>query len=136
MNRSRTPSPTRIYSRARIRSEERSPPGKRSRSRTPEPKGRTTFTIIYPDTQFEEEEEYLHQADPGDYLEYNGPAQEDSWRKICKIEDGTKKWVLTTSQEAFGKKRRKRRPTKRRLSKRTRPTKRRPTKRRRHTKKR
>ena len=103
--RSRTPSP-RTDSRTRRRSRSRSPPGRRSRSRTPETKRHTTFTIYESDqdTQDKEEEEYLEEAAQGDYLVFFGNAQGNTWKKICIIEHGIKKWVLLNNN-AFGIKR-------------------------------
>ena len=92
--RSRTPSPRRTRRRSRSRSRSRSPPGRRSRSRTPEGKRREIFSIFEsdPQTEAEQQAEYLEEAKPGDLLVFSGNNQENTWRKICKMENGEKVW--------------------------------------------
>ena len=122
--RSRTPSPgrTRRHSRSRSRSRSRSPPGRRSRSRTPEGKRREIFNIYESDpvTEAEEEAEYLREASPGDLLLFRVNNQENTWRKICKIENGSKVWKLLpkNDNEYYGGK--KKRKTMKKKRKRTR----------------
>jgi hypothetical protein len=123
--RTRTPSPTRrrrTRSRSRSTSRSRSPPGSRSRSRTPEGKRRTIFSIFEsdPQTEAQEEAEYLEKAKPGDLLIFSGNNQMNTWRKICKKENGVKKWerLPDDDEDYYGGKRR--RKTMRKKRKRTR----------------
>jgi hypothetical protein len=115
----RTPSPI-SRSRTRSYSRSRSLPRERERSRTPEVKRRRIFYLFESDfeTQHEYEEEYLEEAKPGDLLVFSGNNQENTWKKICRIENGIKKWKILPNNNAFGKKRKstrkRRRPTKRR----------------------
>ena len=101
---------------------------KRKRPTTPEGKSRNTFYIWESDidTQFAEEERYLEKADTGDILVFTGNNQWNTWRKVCRMVDGEKKWVsLPNNNDAYGKKRRR---TKKRIARKRRRTKRRPTK--------
>ena len=125
--RSRSPSPTRrrrrrSRSRSTSRSRSRSPPGRTSRSRTPEGKRRMIFGIFEtdPQTQFQEETDYLEEAKPGDLLVFSGPAYGHSWRKICKMENGQKVWerLPDDDEDYYGGKRK--RKTMRKKRKRTR----------------
>lgn len=103
--RSRTPSPTRHRRPSRTRTRSKSPPGRRSKSRTPEGKRREIFFINdYDDHNIEAE--YLRQANEGDLLVYASQAQWGSWRKICRKENGIKKWVYL-GEIGFGRKKRK-----------------------------
>lgn len=108
---SRTPSPRTTKRRFRSRSRSRSPPGRRSRSRTPEGKRRKTFSIFEsdPDTEAEEEAEYLEEANPGDFLVFIGNNQMNTWKKICKMENGEKKWeyVIEDDEDYYGGKKKK-----------------------------
>jgi len=120
---SRTPSPI-SRSRTRSYSRSRSFPRERERSRTPEVKRRRIFYLFESDfeSQDEYEEEYLEEAKPGDLLVFSGNNQENTWKKICRIENGIKKWKILPNNNAFGKKRKstrkRRRPRKRRQTKR------------------
>ena len=129
--RTRTPSPTRrrrrrsrsrSSSRSRSTSRSRSPPGSRSRSRTPEGKRRKIFSIFESDHQTEAEEEagYLEEAKPGDLLVFSGNNQMNTWKKICKMENGEKKWerLPDADEDYYGGKRK--RKTIRKKRKRTR----------------
>ena len=129
--RSRTPSPgrTRRHYRSRSPSRSRSPPGRRARSRTPEGKRRQIFNIFESDhlTEAQEEADYLGEASPGDLLIFSGNNQgqnmENTWRKICKIENGSKVWKLLPKNDNEyygGKKKRKTMKKKRKKRKRTR----------------
>lgn len=109
--RSRTPSPRRTRRQSRSRSKSRSPPGRRSRSRTPEGKRREIFSIFEtdPQTEAQEEAEYLEEANPGDFLMFSGNNQGNTWRKICKMENGSKVWerLPDADEDYYGGKRKK-----------------------------
>ena len=82
-----------------------------------------TFSIFEsdPQTEAQEEAEYLEEANPGDFLVFSGNNQMNTWRKICKKENGVKKWEYVPGDdpdEVFGGKRR--RKTMRKKRKRTR----------------
>ena len=120
--RSRTPSPRRTRRRSRSRSRSRSPPERRSRSRTPEGKRREIFSMFEsdPQTEAEEQAEYLEEAKPGDLLVFSGNNQGNTWRKICKMENGEKVWerLPDADEDYYGGKRK--RKTMRKKRKRTR----------------